>query len=500
MSNDPLSSSTVEIELDPYSCLSHKGKKYAKETEEVYLANLGGTSLSESFRDFFNLEVVWFNNNRLTRLDNLEPCFRIREMYLQNNRLVSLKFLKSFKFLRTLLLSNNQIKNLDKQIQLLTRLSSLKKLDLFDNSIADEPDYRLRMIYHVPQVELLDRLGVTFEQRQRAEEVVPNMDKVAAAPPVRAPKKAFTFTVMEKDCFRQSKAIRNERQRVEEDALRTQVFSKGMSSDAWSADLIPRCRNLRSNTEHWSSPSHIVKREMHTPAPWEKQWTTSEKGHAPCKSLQAQVEELAGKEELNKQDVQNLTRQLCNEGIEDFGRALSRPNVFGPLRDSLGESMRSRSKQLIEASSGKSEPHSLAPLMDNAEATMPTKEVVKFLLTLPWHRLSDQQLDERISKHNDQARLACLRATFGVQEVKYGQAGDDQVFFKCRDKVARLEGLKTRKSEVNLLAKPEAPVLRKSRSDFFSQSFIKPKRCIDEATGRTMVSVAQGSKHTRICG
>merc|ERR1719498_165443 len=99
-----------------------------------------GTKLSESFKDFINLEIAWFNSNRLTRLENLEPCFRIREIYIQNNRIVSLNFLKWFKFLRTLLASNNQIRNLDKQLQMISRLSFLSKLDLFDNSVADEPD------------------------------------------------------------------------------------------------------------------------------------------------------------------------------------------------------------------------------------------------------------------------------------------------------------------------------------------------------------------------
>merc|ERR1719162_1022256 len=168
-SEGSLPNASNEKVLDPNSCLSKKGTKYARDCVEVYLSSLGGTMLSESFRDFINLETVWFNNNRLTRLDDhLQPCFRIREIYIQNNRIVSLNFLKWFKFLKTLLASNNQIRNLDKQLTLITRLSFLTKLDLFDNSVADEPDYRLRMIYHAPQVQILDRTGVTMEQRRKA--------------------------------------------------------------------------------------------------------------------------------------------------------------------------------------------------------------------------------------------------------------------------------------------------------------------------------------------
>lgn len=499
MSNGSAQNTSGEKELDPYSCLCKRGPSYAKQCEEVYLSNSGGTSLSENFQYFVNLEVVWFNNNRLTRLVNLEPCFRIREMYLQNNRLVSLSFLKHFKFLRVLLASNNQISNLTKQLQLLSRQSFLKKLELFDNSVADEPEYRLRMIYHAPQIEILDRLGVTMEQRQRAAEVVPNMDLVALAKPVRAPKKAYTFTSMEADCFRTAKAIRTKRQEYEENLLKSQVFAKSTSD----LTRVPQCRALQANMKRWSSAGNIVQHEMHNPTPWEKQWDNN---NHQC--MQAQVEQIAssllGKDELNKEDVAKLAQQLHEEGVEDFGRALRRPDVFAPVPQTPGESTTnfSKSRRRDEGDSSKSvkKVNPLEALTNDAEATLPMKEVVAFLLCLEWSRLSHEALDRKIAEHNSKARLASLRATFGVNEVKYGQEGDDEIFLKCRDKVARLEGLKTRKSEVGLLAKPEGGVLRRPRSDFFSQSFIKPKRGIDEATGRTMISVAQSGKHTRICG
>ena len=55
------------------------------------------------------------------------------QIYLQNNRLVSLAGLRSFKFLKVLLASGNQLRNLDKQLALLSKFAFLKKLDLFDN-------------------------------------------------------------------------------------------------------------------------------------------------------------------------------------------------------------------------------------------------------------------------------------------------------------------------------------------------------------------------------
>jgi len=486
-----------EIELDPYSCLTKKGPKYAAETEEVYLANLGGTTLSENFKYFFNLEVVWFNNNRLTQLNNLDACFRIREIYVQNNRLPSLNFLKQFKFLKVLLASNNQIKNLDKQLGMLSKLSYLKKLDLYENSVADEPDYRNRMIYHLPQIEILDRLGVTMAQRQRADEVVPNMDKVAAPPPVKAAKPPYTFTAMERSCFRTAKTIRECRRQADEDSMKTQAFSKSVGEGS----PVPVNRVILDNQLKWSSPSRIVQHEQTNLTPWERQWGNSTAcQHHP--SMLAQIEELAGKAELNMEDVTKLARQLHQEGIEDFGRYLSRPDVFAPTSEPLRASRTlrmSKSATNIVSSPTISKSHPLDALAKDAEVTMPTKQVAEFLLSREWARLSDDALDRRILEHNGRGRLATLRATYNVNEIKYGDDGDEQIFFQCRDKVARLEGLKTRKSEVGLVPKPEGGILRKSRSDIFSQSFLRPHRTVDD-NGRTVVQLHKSGLTSKLCG
>jgi hypothetical protein len=497
MSSGNATSSSDENVLEPYGCLPLKGPKYARECQTVYLSKLGGTSLSPNFQYFTNLQVVWLNDNRLNRLENLEPCFRITDMYVQNNRLVSLDFLKQFKFLRVFCASNNQIRNLDKQLHFLKRLSYLRKADLFDNGMAEEPDYRLRMIYHCPQIEILDKLGVTWQQRERAEEVVPNMDKVAPSQPVKAMKKAYSFTNMERDCFRKSKAIRSERLRVEEDALKTQVFSTGISHSA----PFPIPKHHQRNLDKWSSQSRLVDHEHINPTPWEKQW--DDPNH---KSMKAQIEELAtslfNKEELNREDVAELARQLYQEGLEDCGRALRNPDVFSPLPAAVATESpigKGRRREPPAGAGSSDEAHPLETLNLDADAVMPLKKVATFLVSLEWHRLSDDALDRKIEEHAKQARLASLRATFGVKEIKFGEEGDDQAFFQCRDKVARLEGLKTRKSEVLLVPKPETGILRKSRSDVFSQTFLKPMLTIDEATGKKTIQLAKSGRHTAIC-
>jgi len=58
--------------------------------------------------------------------------------------------IKKFKFLDTLLISSNRLRNLDKFITFLSKFAFLEQLDLFGNPLAEEPDYRMKIIYAMP--------------------------------------------------------------------------------------------------------------------------------------------------------------------------------------------------------------------------------------------------------------------------------------------------------------------------------------------------------------
>merc|ERR1719201_2396700 len=75
----------AEKELDPMTCLPKRNTKYAGENEEVHMSGLDGTSLSPNFQYFTNLSVLWLNDNKLTRIENMDACFRLRELYVENN-------------------------------------------------------------------------------------------------------------------------------------------------------------------------------------------------------------------------------------------------------------------------------------------------------------------------------------------------------------------------------------------------------------------------------
>jgi hypothetical protein len=70
------------------------------------------------------------------------------------------------KHLEILIVSNNELRDLQKNLDFLEDFPYLKQLgkrcclisiDLFDNPLAEEPNYRNRAIYQLSQLILLDR-------------------------------------------------------------------------------------------------------------------------------------------------------------------------------------------------------------------------------------------------------------------------------------------------------------------------------------------------------
>ena len=92
-------------------------------------------------------------------------------MVCHNNEIDNIGGLKKFRFLEALLLGNNKLRDLDKFLVQLTKFQYLKQLDLFGNPLAEEPDYRLKIIYLMPQILTLDRHIVTVAERIKAKKI-----------------------------------------------------------------------------------------------------------------------------------------------------------------------------------------------------------------------------------------------------------------------------------------------------------------------------------------
>lgn len=154
---------------DPYGELPLRNDKHAALCAELYLAKRGITSL-ENFGAFVQLSTLWINDNKLQKLEGLNNNIRLRNLHAHGNRIRRLEgsSLKHFKFLQRLTLNNNMLESIDDVVKEIGQLRHLKHLDLFDNPLSQEDNYRLLIISDIPWLETLDRVSVTKEDLKKA--------------------------------------------------------------------------------------------------------------------------------------------------------------------------------------------------------------------------------------------------------------------------------------------------------------------------------------------
>ncbi|XP_032543432.1 leucine-rich repeat-containing protein 72 isoform X1 [Chiroxiphia lanceolata] len=134
----------------------------------LYLARQGLRSIP-SLSQFNRLKYLWLNNNKIQDLNFLIKNYCLTELYLNNNELTDISgALKHLCSLQILFLHNNELKKLGKTVKELKGMISLHTLNLFQNPLAYDPDYRLYIIYILPSVQLLDRKLVTQRERESA--------------------------------------------------------------------------------------------------------------------------------------------------------------------------------------------------------------------------------------------------------------------------------------------------------------------------------------------
>ena len=126
-----------------------------------------------NFEIFSNLEALWLTDNRLTSITGLDVNFRIKILCCANNRINTLVgSIQNMKFLETLYLNNNKLKNLEVCLSHLKEFSFLKNLNLFGNPIAEEPEYRPRVVDAIKSLEIFDRHKITIIEKIQAEDIV----------------------------------------------------------------------------------------------------------------------------------------------------------------------------------------------------------------------------------------------------------------------------------------------------------------------------------------
>jgi Leucine-rich repeat (LRR) protein len=102
-------------------------------------------------------------------LKGLEKNFRIKHIFVQNNKIKSIDgIFDILKHIETLVLYDNELRDLDNIIKNVKVLTSLRHIDLFDNPAAHEPNYKMRVLNDLQQLEILDRHKVSIVEKDEA--------------------------------------------------------------------------------------------------------------------------------------------------------------------------------------------------------------------------------------------------------------------------------------------------------------------------------------------
>lgn len=162
---------------DPYAELPQKTEKYAGMATELHMGRKGISELWD-FECFTNLHTLWLNNNHLHSLEGLDRNVRLLNLHCHGNKITHISdSLRHLKFLVNLTLNQNQLTDIDEVLSELRHLRNIQYLDLFDNPITQEDNYRLRVIGELPWVQTLDKHEVTQEEHQLAKKVLKKIQK-----------------------------------------------------------------------------------------------------------------------------------------------------------------------------------------------------------------------------------------------------------------------------------------------------------------------------------
>jgi len=118
------------------------------------------------------LEILYLNNNPITKLTGLAMNFRIRFLDMSSCKLTTLvgSDLPKLKNLETLILRGNAIGDIKRQTEVFQCLPSLARLEVANNPMACEEDADLYLIALLPKLSILDCHSITGPVRQKANE------------------------------------------------------------------------------------------------------------------------------------------------------------------------------------------------------------------------------------------------------------------------------------------------------------------------------------------
>uniref|UniRef100_W5MZS5 Leucine rich repeat containing 72 n=1 Tax=Lepisosteus oculatus TaxID=7918 RepID=W5MZS5_LEPOC len=144
--------------------LQKHGIKKSVDVSELYLARKALASVCD-LSGFPMLNYLWLNNNKIREIPCLTYNYRLTELYLHNNEITNITGLNHLTSLQVLLLHKNQLRKLGEAVSELRGMQFLMTLTFFLNPFAQDPGYRLHVIYYLPSVTVLDRRAIKQEER-----------------------------------------------------------------------------------------------------------------------------------------------------------------------------------------------------------------------------------------------------------------------------------------------------------------------------------------------
>ena len=120
-----------------------------------------------------NLDDMWLEElniaeNLITKITGLSKLKVLRELDLSENHIVKLNGLQSINSLRFLNLSLNKIEKV-LQLQYIEQLTLLTDIDFCFNPIQNKKHYRAQVLFHIPQLRMLDGQEISPEDKVKAE-------------------------------------------------------------------------------------------------------------------------------------------------------------------------------------------------------------------------------------------------------------------------------------------------------------------------------------------
>lgn len=114
--------------------------------------------------DSLRISFLYLGHNSILEIAGIETLRRLQTIDLSGNKIASLSGLENHDLLSEIDLEDNQIGSID-EIEYVTKLELLRKLNLMRNPVGTLEEYRLHVLFRVPQLTELDHYHVKVEEK-----------------------------------------------------------------------------------------------------------------------------------------------------------------------------------------------------------------------------------------------------------------------------------------------------------------------------------------------